>query len=140
MLLTSLMSQDMEAGLEGYGLTEARARVIWELSAGDGFTQRELAERLDVTPRNVTALVDALERTGFVSRTPHAADRRAIALVLTRKGRDTATKLQNEMTKFATDLFGTIPESELTILRRLLEETSARLMTLTQANEVSKTQ
>ncbi len=40
-------------------------------------TQRALADALQVTPRNVTGLVDALADSGFVERAPHPTDRRA---------------------------------------------------------------
>lgn len=77
------MSADMQRGLASYGLTEARAHVLWQLGATETLTQRQLAEALKVTPRNVTALIDALEATDFVRRTAHPTDRRAVVIVLT---------------------------------------------------------
>ncbi len=45
-----------------------------------------LAEHLDVTPRNITALVDGLEREGLVARERHPSDRRATVIHLTPAG------------------------------------------------------
>ena len=47
----------------------------------------EVSAWLEVTPRNVTKLVDALEAEGLVAREPHPQDRRATVLRLTEEGR-----------------------------------------------------
>ena len=46
-----------------------------------------LGQRLSISPSSMTGLVDHLEAKGLVERRPHPTDRRAIELVLTRKGR-----------------------------------------------------
>ena len=46
-----------------------------------------LGQRLSISPSSMTGLVDHLEAKGHVERRPHPTDRRAIELVLTRKGR-----------------------------------------------------
>ena len=48
----------------------------------------ELAEALDVSSRNVTGLVDTLEREGLAERGPDPADRRAVRVRITAAGRD----------------------------------------------------
>jgi DNA-binding MarR family transcriptional regulator len=130
--VTTLMSDDMQRGLEAYGLTQARAHIIWELGTAQRLTQRELAEALKVTPRNITALVDALEKTGFVRRTDHPTDRRAILVVLTEKGQGTAARLQSEMTAFSELLFGRVSEHHLDRFRRILRDIGTRLSELAQ--------
>jgi DNA-binding MarR family transcriptional regulator len=104
-LFTVIMSQDMKRGLEERGLTRARASALWEISHRDSITQRELADALKVTPRNVTTLIDALERTGFVKRTDHPSDRRAILLQLTSAGQAITDRLRSETGEFAQTLF-----------------------------------
>lgn len=78
---------------------------MWEISHRDSITQRELADALKVTPRNVTTLIDALERTGFVKRTDHPSDRRAILLQLTSAGQAITDRLRSETGEFAQTLF-----------------------------------
>jgi DNA-binding MarR family transcriptional regulator len=75
--LTLLVNRDMTRGLAWLGLTEARAHLVWELQARGPCTQRTLASALRVTPRAITALVDGLVESGFVTREPCPADRRA---------------------------------------------------------------
>jgi DNA-binding MarR family transcriptional regulator len=45
-----------------------------------------LSDELEVTARNVTALVDALEKEKLVRRIPHESDRRATVVELTQEG------------------------------------------------------
>jgi DNA-binding MarR family transcriptional regulator len=57
------------------------------VAAGEGQSQQALAERLDIPPSRMVALVDRLEEAGFIERRPDPEDRRIRGLRLTRKGR-----------------------------------------------------
>lgn len=129
-LVTTLVSADMQRGLVERGLTQTRAQVLWVLGEAERLTQRELAAELKVTPRNVTTLIDALEETGFVRRTPHPTDRRAAVIVLTPKGQKSVARLQSEMTEFAELLFGDLSESDLKTFRRILHDVGTKLTEL----------
>ncbi len=108
--LVVLLNADMAAGLERHGLSGARAAVVWRLVHAGPSTQRALAEALRSSPRNITGLVDGLEHDGFVSRSPHPADRRSTLVTLTDKGEHTARELQREQVEFAEVLFDGMPE------------------------------
>jgi DNA-binding MarR family transcriptional regulator len=125
--LTRLVAADMDRELPARGLTQARAHVLWVLGANDGCTQRVLAERVGVTPRTMTGLVDALEVTGFVRRAAHPTDRRATAVTLTPKGRDTVDWLVSSHEALAELLFGEIPTRRRAALVRELREVGDRL-------------
>jgi DNA-binding MarR family transcriptional regulator len=112
--LALTLAEITEQGLAERGLSRARAHMITELYHRHAVTQRELAEALRVTPRNVTGLVDALEATGFVSREPHPTDRRATLVSLTKHGNAIAAALSADHHSFATQLLGDIPASDLT--------------------------
>jgi DNA-binding MarR family transcriptional regulator len=114
LMLTSMMvADDIDRGLAERGLTRARATALWEVLHREPVTQRELADALRVTPRNITALVDALEKTGFVRRTDHPTDRRAIIVALTPKGRKAGSRMKVEKQAFAAALFGGLTASQL---------------------------
>lgn len=131
--LTVLLSDHMEIDLRRRGLTRARARVIWCLHHHGSTTHGALAEALDVTPRNVTGLVDALEEDGFVFRRPHPTDRRASLVALTDFGRHTALGMHEDELRLAVQLMGHLsPEqasqfagSVTDIVGRLREAVSA---------------
>ena len=59
------------------GLKYPRLRLLEQLHCQGSQMMRTLADDLGLTPRNVTALVDALESDGLVRRVAHPSDRRA---------------------------------------------------------------
>jgi DNA-binding MarR family transcriptional regulator len=131
-LVTTLMTDDMQRGLAERGLTLTRAHVLWVLGEAGEVTQRQLATTLKVTPRNVTALVDALEETGFVHRTAHPTDRRAVVVALTDKGQAAVATLNAETTNFALTLFGDLTDGELSTFHGILNSIGQKLSALAE--------
>ncbi|WP_394551720.1 MarR family winged helix-turn-helix transcriptional regulator [Agromyces sp. MMS24-JH15] len=78
-----LFDKDLARVVRGTTLTPSRLRVLRVIQHVGPMTQHALAAALEVSPRNVTGLVDALEAGGYVRRTPHPRDRRAVLVVLT---------------------------------------------------------
>jgi DNA-binding MarR family transcriptional regulator len=111
--MTTLLGEGMEADTAGRGLTVARAEVVWLVHHRGPMRQRDLADALRVSPRNVSGLLDALEATGFVSRTSHPSDRRATLIQLTEKGAAAAGALASDQAEFARYLFGDLSRAEL---------------------------
>jgi DNA-binding MarR family transcriptional regulator len=108
-----MMADDMDKGLAKRGLTRTRAKVLFEIAHRTPVTQRVLAEAIKVSPRNVTTLVDALEKDGFVLRKNHPTDRRAVVLDLSEKGGRAVSKMKREAQRFAQDLFGNLEPDAL---------------------------
>ena len=83
-----LSRQLMDRWAEKHGLSEGRLHVLFTLaSAPDHQLQlHELADQLEVTPRNVTGLIDHLERDGLVERIDDPNDRRLTYARLTGAG------------------------------------------------------
>jgi DNA-binding MarR family transcriptional regulator len=111
--LTVLIDADMTRSLAAKGLTPARTHLLWELGRRGPSTQRVLADALDVSARNVTGLVDALEATGFVVRRPHPEDRRATLVTLTERGGAVFDEMARGHEEFARLLFAEMPADEL---------------------------
>lgn len=124
--LVSLLNRDMQLAFERDGLTEARAHLLWVLREGPT-TQRELAEALGVTARNITGLVDGLSATGHVLRAPHPTDRRAVLVTLTPQGEALLATMVDGYAEMHDVLFGGLPERRLRDFRRTLETVNARL-------------
>lgn len=99
-----LFERDMATHFAGSPLTPPRVRVLWELALHGSCAQHELATRLDVTPRHVTTLVDALEAGGYVQRSAHPSDRRVAFVGLT----VTAEKAMEEMQEQHAELSATL--------------------------------
>ncbi len=66
----------------------------------------KMSGRLQVHPTSVTSLVDRLEKTGYVTRTPHPTDRRTTLATITPEGRTVAERATGELNAIA---FGTRP-------------------------------
>jgi DNA-binding MarR family transcriptional regulator len=107
------VQQYMEAGLAAHGLSRARATVVWLVHRGGPQTQRAIAQATGVTARNVTALVDGLEESGFVRRVAHPDDRRALLVHLTDRGRAVTAGLAAEYERHSAYLFDGLPEEQV---------------------------
>lgn len=127
---TDLMREDMQKGLEQRGMTQVRAHLLWELAIHQPLMQSELAKVLGVTPRNVTTLIDALERAGFVLRSAHPTDRRATMLSLSEAGAAEVRRLQNDMTELANMLFANVSPADLETFSTVIGEAALKLSTL----------
>jgi DNA-binding MarR family transcriptional regulator len=119
--LAVVLGDLMDRRLAGHGLTPARAEVVWLLHRGGPRTQRELSQALKCTPRNVTGLVDALEAAGFVARSRHPTDRRAIVVSLTRHGATLATDWRRDRDSGTVHLLGEMSAAELTTFVTVLD-------------------
>jgi DNA-binding MarR family transcriptional regulator len=84
--LVAEMRQHKSRLAELQGLSEGRFELLLRLKHGSDAPLGELAEQLHVSPRNVTGLVDHLERDGLVERRPDPNDRRSVRAHLTEKG------------------------------------------------------
>lgn len=130
-----LVNQDMDSSLGEYGLTPARTHLLWALFHRGPSTQRILADKLGVSARNVTGLVDGLEQTGYVTRRPHPEDRRATLVTLTNHGTEVMTRMQKGHEEFARLLFADLTDRQLSALTEGLTHVLDRLRELVPKGE-----
>ena len=130
-----LFQKDMARAFEGTALTSARTRVLWELQHTGPSTQHVLAERLAVSPRNITGLVDALEAGGYVARSAHPRDRRATIVSLTASAQRMMREMQREHAELTDDLLGAVEPADRAALERGVDAIAARLRELVAAEE-----
>ncbi|MGW3625196.1 MarR family winged helix-turn-helix transcriptional regulator [Streptomyces sp. NPDC000880] len=89
----------------------------------------DLAADLDLAPASVTGRLDALERRGFVRRTPSAADRRRVDVELTDTGRATWLGAMDVLGDEEYRLLGVLGKDE----RRQLNDMLRRVMLAAEA-------
>lgn len=82
-----MMGLLQERWAEAHGLSSGRMGVLFRLYRCGDTPLGDLAENLDSTPRNITGLVDHLERDGLVERIPDPEDRRSVRARLTEAGK-----------------------------------------------------
>jgi DNA-binding MarR family transcriptional regulator len=122
--LAAVLTDVMNRRLAQDGLTPARGEVIWLLNRHGELTQRQLGDILGCTPRNVTALVDAVEHAGFVARNRHPTDRRAVLVSLTARGRNLVAGWSTDRDSGVVRLFAGTSDADIatfaTVLNRVL--------------------
>ncbi|WP_168211242.1 MarR family winged helix-turn-helix transcriptional regulator [Actinosynnema sp. ALI-1.44] len=119
--LAARLSEAMRQALTERGLTERRAEVIYLLARAGALVQRDLAEALGCSPRHVTGLIDTLQQDGLVKRTPHPADRRAVHVVLTEPGAETARWMTRHRHDSARTILGDLPATDLAAFTRVAD-------------------
>lgn len=105
---------------EGVNLSEGRFQMLQALSRSDsGVVLGKLAGSMGVTPRNVTGLLDNLERDGLARRVSDPEDRRSWLAELTPAGREKVHQMRQRML-YAQDLLSDrLSEADWKQLRHL---------------------
>jgi DNA-binding MarR family transcriptional regulator len=108
------------AGVLVPGMTYPRMRLIHEIAEDGPQIMSTLGDRLGVSARNITVLVDGLEKEGLARREPHATDRRATLIELTDKGRAAHRAVYATHADRAQTLFATLSQTDQRHLKRIL--------------------
>ena len=109
--------------LKPYGLTFARYEVISLLSHSreKRMLMNKASALLQVHPTSITNAVDRLQAAGLVERKPHNSDRRAMLLVLTAQGRQTAEQATAALNEQLFERTGFTPQ-QVEDLNRILAD------------------
>jgi len=117
----------MDRWAEKHGLSEGRLHVLFTLASAPDhqLPLGELADQLDVTPRNVTGLIDHLERDGLVTRVDDPDDRRQTYARLTLAGGKRLEGMRGQGLEWQLKIAAGLSTEELEVLRhsclRLIE-------------------
>lgn len=95
------------------GLTVTQLRLLSFLSETGGLSNADLAERLYVTRPSVSALLERLERGGFIRREISPSDRRGICIFLEDRGRDALSSMRAEVSEFGSSLLEDLSDDDL---------------------------
>jgi DNA-binding MarR family transcriptional regulator len=95
------------------------------VAASEGQSQQALAERLEIPPSRMVALVDHLEEGGLLERRPDLEDRRVRGLHLTKKGRAVLDRAGKIAIDYETQLCAGINREERELLIDLLQKLQA---------------
>ncbi|TMF30410.1 MAG: MarR family transcriptional regulator [Chloroflexi bacterium] len=108
-----------ERWAEQHGLSEGRLGVLFRLYRCGDMPLGDLANDVDSTPRNITGLVDHLEKDGLVERVPDATDRRSIRARLTAAGRQRIESIWREGLERQSEIVEGMSKDDLAQLRHL---------------------
>jgi DNA-binding MarR family transcriptional regulator len=108
-----------ERWAERHGLSEGRLGVLFRLYRCGDTPLGDLADDLESSPRNITGLVDHLERDGLVERVPDSEDRRSVRARLTAEGRSRIESIWKEGLERQFEMVGDMSKEDLAQLRHL---------------------
>jgi DNA-binding MarR family transcriptional regulator len=80
-------------------ISQAQLFAIIVVSENDPCRLSTLSDELSVSGPTITGIVDRLESSGYVQRTPDPDDRRAMNVVMTSKGREVVRKFRSVVRK-----------------------------------------
>ncbi|SHL47235.1 MarR family transcriptional regulator [Actinacidiphila paucisporea] len=107
--------------LEPLGITPAQARLLRTLAhCEEPPRMADLAQRLDVVPRAVTTLVDALEEQHLLRRVPDPHNRRVIRIELLDGGRRALADLRHARRTAAAEILAPLDDASRAALTGLL--------------------
>jgi DNA-binding MarR family transcriptional regulator len=118
----------MHAQARDSGVTYARMKTLHALQLDGPQIMSSLGERLGVTARSVTALVDGLEAEELVRRVPHPTDRRATIIELTEVGRRLIHGQYEAHAQHAAELFARLAEPDQRELLRIMRSLTQALV------------
>jgi DNA-binding MarR family transcriptional regulator len=111
----------VQSRAQACGVSFARMKLLGVLHRQGPMIMSSLSSALGVTPRNVTTLVDGLEKEGLVRRKPHPTDRRATLVEMTASGEKPGCVMGTEMhLEAVAELFAELPPADQTELIRIL--------------------
>ena len=99
--VTRLMRRQFDRRAVRFGLTRAQWRALKRVHHGEGITQNELAEFLEMEPIAVGRVIDRLQKAGFIERRADPTDRRCWRLHLLPK----AHGVVDDMEQISSELF-----------------------------------
>ena len=101
-------------------LASADAGILRLLRATSGLSQQQLAGRLRIHPSRLVAILDNLEKLGFMERRPNADDRRLYSLHLTKGGEEVLGRIGKVAREHQDALLAALADEERATLGSLL--------------------
>lgn len=116
------------AAVEEMGFTHSQIHALLWLGSDSRLTMGELAQRIGVTEKSITGVVDRLEREQYARRIREGADRRIIQVELTEKGMQAYRELDEAVLEKTAAFLSLLEREErdalVRIMQRLVEKLS----------------
>jgi DNA-binding MarR family transcriptional regulator len=100
-----------------YGLTTLQYTTLSILERGGELSNAQLARRAYMTPQSMSEILDALEKKGFVERSPHPNHRRVFPAALTVEGRQVLAACNAEVDELEGEMLAELTPRQVQSLR-----------------------
>jgi DNA-binding MarR family transcriptional regulator len=101
-------------------LAPADAGILRLLRVASGLSQQELAGKLRIHPSRLVAILDNLEKRGYLDRRPNPDDRRLYSLHLTKRGEEVLGRIGKVAREHQDALLAALTQEERAALGSLL--------------------
>jgi DNA-binding MarR family transcriptional regulator len=101
-------------------LAPADAGILRLLRVASGLSQQELAGKLSIHPSRLVAILDNLEKRGYLERRPNPGDRRLYSLHLTKGGEEVLGRIGKVAREHQDALLAVLTNEERAALSSLL--------------------
>ncbi|MCU0915068.1 MAG: MarR family transcriptional regulator [Planctomycetes bacterium] len=103
------------------GLCQAEFNALIVLRDEAQISGCEFAERMALSPSRGSRVLDRLVNDGYAEAATHAQDRRAVAISLTPRGRQTRQRIIEEMEACESRMCGRLDQENVGQIKRALE-------------------
>lgn len=114
--------------MEEFDLKPSQAGILFALSCSGKLSQRELAEKIGITPPSMTVALRKMEDLGYIMKEPDEKDQRIIRIMITEKGSGCVGKIKEVIEKMEILLYENISREEQMLFRRLLLQMRQNLL------------
>jgi DNA-binding MarR family transcriptional regulator len=122
--MTTLFRERLEEQLKPLGITGAQLQLLAALTKEPGTSGAHLSRYCQVTPQTTHALLAAVEKHGWVRRSPHPENARVLLATLTPEGQRVFTRGKAIVIKLQDQMLSSLTRAEV----RQLEATLAQLI------------
>lgn len=106
--------------LQKLDLKIGQAGILFMLGKYGPQSQREIADKICLTPPSVTVAVQKLEQSGLTVKRPDAEDQRRTIIDVTEKGKSYLSEIKNSMQEIEDIMFQNMSREEELLFRRLV--------------------
>ncbi len=106
--------------MEDMELNPSQAGILFILNSHGRLSQRQLAQKIGITPPSMTVTLRKLEELRFIHKEPDEKDQRIIRIRLSEAGKECIEKLKSIMDEMEEILYQGFSVEEKLLFRRLL--------------------
>lgn len=114
--------------MENLELKPSQAGILFALNSDGKLSQRELAEKIGITPPSMTVALKKLEEKGFILKEPDEKDQRIIRICLADKGKSCVDDIKRVTDDMEKVIYQGITQEERMLFRRLLLQMRQNLL------------
>jgi len=114
--------QYFKARLANFDVTPVQYGILSCLWYENGQTPKQIASSLSLDGSTITGILDRMESKGLVERHPDPNDRRALRVVLTKKGKQLEEPIQQVISTANEEILNKFSPADRLKLKELLEQ------------------